>query len=89
MTLLGDGKLESVTTETLGGFLEGTRLFGRVWTEGPIVVGRYTRARMPNGEELDVCLSLSLEGDGLPKLPGSKPGAALVQANDGATFQWD
>ncbi|AFE09907.1 serine/threonine protein kinase [Corallococcus coralloides DSM 2259] len=82
-TLLGDGNLESEIRETIGRLPEGSRLYGRVWTEGATVVGRYTRARLPNGAEHEVCVSLSLNG-GLDKLPGSKPGAALVRPTDGA-----
>ncbi|NOK33881.1 protein kinase [Corallococcus exercitus] len=90
LTLLGDGKLESETQDKIGRLPEGSRLYGRVWTEGATVVGRYTRARKPNGEEIDICMSLSANG-GLDKLPGSKPGAALVRSRDAATFitkQW-
>ncbi|NOK35519.1 hypothetical protein D7W79_03905 [Corallococcus exercitus] len=90
LTLLGDGKLESVIDHEIGRLPKGSRLYGRVWTEGATVVGRYTRARMPNGEEHEVCVSLSSNG-GLDKLPGSKPGAALVRPRDAATFitkQW-
>ncbi|RKG82026.1 hypothetical protein D7W79_03570 [Corallococcus exercitus] len=83
LTLLGDGKIESEVRRTIGRLPEGSRLYGRVWTEGATVVGRYTRARLPNGAEHDVCVSLSLNG-GLDKLPGSKPGAALVRPADGA-----
>ncbi|MGE6763256.1 serine/threonine protein kinase [Corallococcus interemptor] len=90
LTLLGDGKIESEMTRAAGDLIEGTRLYGRLWTEGETVVGRYTRARLPNGEEHEVCVSLSRNG-GLDKLPGSKPGAALVRPIDGATVierQW-
>ncbi|RYD82755.1 MAG: hypothetical protein EOP84_08930 [Verrucomicrobiaceae bacterium] len=83
LTLLGDGKLESEIRETIGRLPEGSRLYGRVWTEGATVVGRYTRARLPNGAEHEFCASLSLNG-GLDKLPGSKPGAALVRPINGA-----
>ncbi|NOK17488.1 serine/threonine protein kinase [Corallococcus carmarthensis] len=85
LTLLGDGKLESETVVKLARVPEGSRLYGRVWTEGATVVGRYTRARLPNGAEHEVCVSLSLNG-GLDKLPGSKPGAALVRPRDGVLF---
>lgn len=85
-----DGPVESVVSEGPGNLPNGTRLFGRLWTGGETVVGRYTRARRPNGDEFEVCISLSLNG-GAEKVAGSKPGAALVWARQEARIlfgQW-
>lgn len=89
--VLGDGPVEG---QVFGGnpvLPKGTRLFGRIWTGGDKeVVGRYTRAIVPNGTEIPICLTLGFNG-GEPKLPGSKPGAALVEPTPDARFihgQW-
>jgi serine/threonine-protein kinase len=84
----GDGRLESVLTSDTFGLPKGTRLYGRMWTGGDEVVGRYTRAVVPadieyraEGSERDfpVCIALGLNG-GVEKLPGSKPGAVIIWA---------
>ena len=89
---LGDGKIESVVRRRFGDLLPGTRLYGQVWTSGGEVVIRYTRAVVPSGEDygdlerdFPICVALGLNG-GEKKLPGSKPGAALVPANAVARF---
>ncbi len=64
----------------------GTLLYGQLWT-GPgisfmgeeAVVGRYTKAKLPDGRTLPVCIVLGGPYDGrVPKLPGSKPGAVRL-----------
>jgi len=98
---LGDGKIESVVSGGQGGLPTGTRLYGQLWTSGDEVVGRYTRAVVPSGIEyfqedeiggrdFPICVALGLNG-GEKKLPGSKPGAAIVPADSPARFiygQW-
>ncbi|WIG93226.1 serine/threonine-protein kinase [Myxococcus sp. SDU36] len=75
--VVGDGEIVSEITDSAGYIEIGTRLHGRLWTGGDTVVGRYTRLVHPDGTELNVCISLSLNG-GAEKLPGSRPGAALM-----------
>jgi serine/threonine-protein kinase len=68
------------------GLPSGTLLYGQLWTgtgitlrEREAVAGRYTKARLPDGRTLPVCIVLGDPGDGrIPKLPGSKPGAAQL-----------
>jgi hypothetical protein len=94
---LGDGKIESVVLGNFRDLLKGTRLYGQVWTSGDEVVVRYTRAVVPPGEEygdlerdFPICVALGFDG-GEKKLPGSKPGAAVVRAEAVARFihgQW-
>ncbi len=64
----------------------GTLLYGRLWT-GPgifwrgeeAVVGRYTEAKLPDGRTFPVCINLGSPIEaGVPKLPDSKPGAAML-----------
>jgi serine/threonine-protein kinase len=94
---LGDGKIESVVLGQFRQLPEGTRLYGQVWTSGEEVVIRYTRAVVPSGEDygdlerdFPICVALGHNG-GEKKLPGSKPGAAVVPAERTARFihgQW-
>ena len=94
---LGDGKIESVVLRRFRDLPKGTRLYGQVWTSGEEVVIRYTRAVVPSGEDygdlerdFPICVALGLNG-GEKKLPGSKPGAAVVPAEAPARFifgQW-
>jgi len=63
---------------------EGTLLYGRLWTEGldlfggEAVMGRYTEVQLPDGRRAPVCFILGDRGGLIPKLPGSKPGAAVL-----------
>ncbi|WIG93802.1 serine/threonine protein kinase [Myxococcus sp. SDU36] len=83
LIVLGDGEIVSEIVDPAGWFKEGTRLHGRVWTAGDTVVGRYTRAVRPDGEEAMVCVSLSLNG-GAQKAVGSRPGAARMADSENA-----
>jgi serine/threonine-protein kinase len=76
----------------------GTLLYGQLWT-GPgisfrgeeAVVGRYTKAKLPDGRTLPVCIVLGLPDYGrVPKLPGSKPGAVRLprQLSISAVYDW-
>jgi serine/threonine-protein kinase len=59
------------------GIPEGTLFYGRLYTEGKNVYGRYDRARTPQGKTLPICFTVGDE-DGLAKSLGSKPGATLI-----------
>lgn len=76
---LYEGPIESDLTSPLGPFEVGTRLYGRVWTGGPQVVIRYYQARPPNGEVTPICAVARLARGQLKKLPGSKPGLAIIE----------
>ena len=94
---VGDGKIESVVKEGTRGLPKGTRLYGQLWTSGGEVVGRYTRAVYPPDFDLtdsdwerdfQVCFALGLDG-GAEKLPGSKPGAAILDASQPVRPIWE
>ena len=66
---------------------DGTLLYGQLWTEGiskigyGAVYGRYTEAQRQDLTWVPVCLQLHDRTNGtlgVPKLPGSGPGAALL-----------
>ena len=75
---LYDGPIESMVSEDLGPLESPTRLYGRVWTEGPQVVIRYYEARPPDGDIIPICAVARLSKGQLKKLPGSKPGMAIL-----------
>jgi hypothetical protein len=75
---LYEGPVESVVSEDLGPLEAPTRLYGRVWTDGPQVVIRYYEARPPDGDIIPICAVARLSKGQLKKLPGSKPGMAIL-----------
>jgi serine/threonine-protein kinase len=87
--IVKDGEIVSEVRDGTGGLLEGTLLYGRLWTNGDEVVGRYTRAVVPPGVEtirprdFPVCITLGDNG-GVEKLRGSEPGAVLINARQEA-----
>lgn len=84
-----DGPVVGRVTRGAGNFPAGTLLYGQLWT-GPgitllddsrveAVAARYTEALMPDGRKFPVCIVLGGPRDARwAKLPGSKPGAALL-----------
>jgi hypothetical protein len=76
---LYDGPIESVLEKDLGTLEATTRLYGQVWTAGPQVVIRYYEAHPPDSEKLPICAVARLSENQLRKLPGSKPGMAILQ----------
>jgi hypothetical protein len=76
---LYDGPIESILDNDFGTLEETTRLYGQVWTGGPQVVIRYYEADPPGREKLPICAVARLSENQLRKLPGSKPGMALLQ----------
>lgn len=76
---LNDGPVESVLwSEQLGWLPTGTRLYGRIWTGGPSVVVRYYSAQPPDNEPIPICAVARKAKGQMMKLPGSKPGNALI-----------
>jgi hypothetical protein len=76
---LNDGPVESMLLERLGFFGAGSTLYGQVWTGGPNVVIRYYEARPLDGERVKICAVARLAFGNMRKLPGSKPGNALLE----------
>jgi hypothetical protein len=76
---LYDGPIESVLWKDFGTLEATTRLYGQVWTAGPQVVIRYYEAHPPDSEKLPICAVARLSDNQLRKLPGSKPGMAILE----------
>jgi hypothetical protein len=86
---LYEGPVESVLDGSLGTLDPITRLYGRVWTSGPLVVVRYYEAKPPDGDTVPICAVARL-GDGqLRKRPESKPGTAIVEFSNASVFVVD
>jgi hypothetical protein len=83
---LYDGPIESELETSLGFLPPPTRLYGRVWTGGPQVVIRYYEAHPPDREKFPICAVARLAGGQLKKLPGSKPGMALVEFSSAGVY---
>jgi serine/threonine-protein kinase len=75
--VVSDGPITSRLEKPMGRLPAGTLIYGRLWTGGEQVLGRYTRVKTPDGSEYPVCFVLSDE-DGLPKARGSRPGYTRV-----------
>lgn len=86
-TYLYDGPIESVLENDFGTLEATTRLYGQVWTGGPQVVIRYYEADPPGREKLPICAVARLSFNQLRKLPGSKPGMAILEfSSSGVTI---
>ncbi|NOK13131.1 serine/threonine protein kinase [Corallococcus exercitus] len=85
MIAVHDGDIVSVQEEAYGGLPKGTLLYGRLWTGGERVRGRYTRAETPDGRTYPVCFGLGNDDGFWPLETGSKPGAALLPRTAGYT----
>ena len=78
---LYEGDVESVLDENLGLLEAPTRLYGRVWTNGPQAVIRYYSAQpMDGGNPVPICAVARLGMGQLRKKPESKPGMAIVDS---------
>jgi hypothetical protein len=89
MTLY-EGPVESYLDEPLGLLEPGTRLYGRVWTSGPLVVVRYYEAKPPRGADTVAICAVARLGEGqLKKRPESKPGTAILDFSSAAVFVVD
>lgn len=57
----------------------GTKLYGQMWTGGEKVHAYWTRAELPGGVQMPVCLVLGYdERGGYPKEPGTQPGTFRI-----------
>lgn len=57
----------------------GTKLYGQMWTGGEKVQAYWTRAELPGGVQMPVCLVLGYdERGGYPKEPGTQPGTFRI-----------
>jgi hypothetical protein len=83
---LYDGPVESMLYGNLGPLGGVTRLYGRVWTGGPQVVIRYYEAHPPDREPIPICAVARLASGQMKKLPGSKPGMAILEFSSAGVF---
>lgn len=74
-----DGPIVSQVGRGMGDLPDGALLYGQMYTGGERIKAYYTRAKFPDGREIPVCIALGYldNGGGVPKAPGSKPGAAI------------
>jgi serine/threonine-protein kinase len=84
--LYTDGPIVGRITDGEGLLVEGTLLYGRLWT-GPgltddlgreSVIGRYTRAVLPNGKEYPVCIALGGPHGRMTRQSGSRSGTVQL-----------
>ncbi|MCY1083561.1 hypothetical protein [Archangium lansingense] len=84
--LYSDGPIVGRVTKGEGLLAEGTLLYGHLWT-GPglkddlgreAVIGRYTRAVLPDGKEYPVCIALGGPHGRLDRQPGPKSGTVQL-----------
>lgn len=71
--VVSDGPITSRLDGPIDRLPANTLLYGRIWTGGEKIQGRYTRARTPDGSEYPVCFILGNE-TGMSKYRGSRPG---------------
>ncbi|MFY0569116.1 serine/threonine protein kinase [Archangium lansingense] len=83
---LYEGPVESMVNNDLGPLESPTRLYGRVWTEGPQVVIRYYEAKPPDGDVIPICAVARIAKGQLKKLPGSKPGMAILEFSSAGVY---
>ncbi|MDC0715192.1 serine/threonine protein kinase [Stigmatella sp. ncwal1] len=83
---LYEGPVESMVEDKLGPLESPARLYGRVWTDGPQVVIRYYAAQHAGGNRVPLCAVARLAQGQLKKLPGSKPGMAIVEFSVAAVY---
>ncbi|WP_257451681.1 serine/threonine protein kinase [Archangium lipolyticum] len=83
---LYEGPVESMLNGDLGPLESPTRLYGRVWTGGPQVVVRYYEAKPPDGDTIPICAVARLAHGQLKKLPGSKPGMAVLEFSGAGVY---
>jgi len=85
-TVFKDGPVTGVIEDAAGNAPAGTRLTGHLWTEAheQVIYGRYTRAHLPDGSSVPVCVELRWGSSaGHPK-EQAKPGHARATKSGGA-----
>jgi hypothetical protein len=83
---LYEGPVESMLNSELGILPGVTRLYGRVWTDGPQVVIRYYEAHPPEEEKVPICAVARLAKGQLKKHPESKPGTAILEFSSASVY---
>jgi hypothetical protein len=57
-----------------------------VWTGGSQVVVRYYEAQPPERDPIPICAVARLAGGQMRKLPGSKPGMAMLEFSSASVY---
>ncbi|HVG63347.1 MAG TPA: hypothetical protein VNA24_32580 [Hyalangium sp.] len=84
---LYEGPIESVLDDDLGLLEAPSRLYGRVWTDGPQAVIRYYEAQpVRGGRKVPICAVARLGLGQLRKRPESKPGTAILDTSEAGVF---
>jgi serine/threonine-protein kinase len=98
MGLYKEGPVVGRVTVGEGLLVEGTLLYGTLWT-GPgltddfgreAVIGRYTQALLPDRKKYPVCIALGGPDGRMPRLPGPKSGTVQLprDAPVNAVWRW-
>jgi serine/threonine-protein kinase len=94
--LYQEGPIVGRITMGEGLLVEGTLLYGHLWT-GPglktnvgkeAVIGRYTRALLPDGRKYPVCIALGGPQGRMDRVPGSKPGTVELPREAPVNAVW-
>jgi serine/threonine-protein kinase len=94
--LYQEGPVVGRITVGAGLLVEGTLLYGYLWI-GPglkddvgkeAVIGRYTRALLPDGREYPVCIALGGPHGRMARVPGSKPGTVELPRDFNVNAVW-
>ncbi|MBN8230541.1 serine/threonine protein kinase [Corallococcus macrosporus] len=84
---LHEGHIESVLIDDLGTLEAPARLYGYVWTSGPQAVIRYFEALPPGASQrVPICAVVRTAKGQMRKLPGSRPGTAILEYSRGGVF---
>ncbi|MCY1082583.1 serine/threonine protein kinase [Archangium lansingense] len=96
MGLYKEGPVVGRITVGEGLLVEGSLLYGYLWI-GPgltddvgreAVIGRYTKALLPNGAEYPVCIALGGPDGRMPRIPSSKSGTVQLPRDSGVNGVW-
>jgi serine/threonine protein kinase len=94
--LYRDGPVVGRITVGEGLLVEGSLLYGHLWT-GPgltdevgreAVIGRYTRALLPDGKEYPVCIALGGPDGRMPRIPDSASNSVQLNRDSPVNAVW-
>ncbi len=94
--LFQEGPVVGRITVGEGLLVEGTLLYGHLWT-GPglkdevgreAVIGRYSRALLPDGRKFPVCIALGGPQGRMDRVPGFKPGTVQIPRDAPVNAVW-
>ncbi|WP_157775026.1 hypothetical protein [Melittangium boletus] len=94
--LYREGPLIGRITDGAGLLVTGTLLYGQLWTTPGLIdefgeeaiIGRYSRAVLPNGQEYPVCIALGGSDGRMPREPSEKPGTFRMLRDSPISAVW-